>query len=413
MPGVKRALIWAALFAAFLLCGADELMERARQGDVASQEKLAAEFFFGKKRKGNLPLAYYWFRRAAKSGSASASYNMGMCLLKGWGCKKNVAGAFRAFETAMDKGVKKAAVRYAEMLFGGVEKDIFEEEELPEVPADPQRAMEMLRPLAENDTEAMGLLAKMLYRDVEKNGRELRQVLKRYVERAADAESELLLLYSACLRSGLGGGVPDAAAGAEILCRAAKKKHPDAIAQLAEMMLLGLGMPVNRSEALKLYEEAVKLGSSRAKTDVAQMKLAGVNMAHDPAGAFELLKEAAEKNYPPALCKLGDCYEFGIGTEPDIRQAMYNYHKAAELGSRLAAYRLGEHYRDGKKVPANAAVAFYFFNRAANAGHPGAMREAGKALLNGSGTERNESKALELLRRAASAGDREAAELLR
>ena len=158
--------------------------------------------------------------------------------------------------------------------------------------------------------------------------------------------------------------------------------------------------------------QAVKLGSSRAKTDVAQMKLAGVYLTHDPAGAFKLLTEAGEKKYPPALCKLGDCYAFGIGTEQNIQKALYNYMSAAELGNRQAAYRIGEYYRDGVHLPKNPAAAFHFFSIAAKGGHAGAMREAGKALLGNSGIDPDYKRAQELLHQAAALGDKEAMELL-
>ena len=408
----KTILTTAAVFAAFLLSGADILLENARKGDTESQVKVANEFFFGKNRKVNLPLAYYWFRKAAANGSAHARYNMAVCLQKGWGCKKNSAGAFRNFELAMKQGIEKAAIRYAEMLYRGVDAESFEDEKIPAVKADQKKALEILRHTAQNDTESMEILAKFLYMDAEKNGVELRGVLKRYTEKSPDPAPELLLVYSACLRSGLGGVMPDAAAGAKVLEKAAAKNHPEAIAQLAEMTLMGWGMPANKNKALQLYMLAVKLGSPRAKTDVAQMKLAGVYLKHDPAGAFKLLTEAAEKKYPPALCKLGDCYAFGIGTEQNMAKAVFYYMNAAERGNRLAAFRMGEFYRDGVHLPKNPAAAFHYFSTAAKAGHAGAMREAGKALLGNSGIDPDYKRAMEYLRQAAAKGDKEAMKLL-
>ena len=413
MVDKKKALIMAAVSAAFLLCGADDLLENARKGDTASQLTLANEFFFGKNRKTNPALAYYWFHRGANAGSAVARYNMAVCLQKGWGCEKNQAGAFKNFEIAMKAGVIRAAVSYAEMLHSGVEADTFEDEKLPEIKPDRKKALEILRQVAPKDTGAMALLAKMLYVDVEKNAAELSSILKIYTETVANPDPELLLIYSACLRSGVGGNAPDAAAGAEILRRAAKLKHPESMAQLAEMMFYGRGIQADKNGALKLYLEAAELGSARAKNDIAVMMLNGIYMPNDPAGAFKLLSSAAEKKYPPALCKLGDCYFFGIGTEPDIRKALFNYMRSAELGDRLAAYRLGEFYRDGKYLPKNPAASFHFFSTAAKAGLPAAMREAGKALQGKYGLAPDFRKAEELLRRAADAGDKEAVELLR
>ena len=117
----------------------------------------------------------------------------------------------------MKQGVAKAAIRYAQMLYKGVDSESFEDEKLPAVKADAKKALEILRIAAQNDTEAMEILAKILYKNAEKNGAELREVLKRYTEKSSSPDPELLLVYSACLRAGIGGVMPDAAAGAEVV----------------------------------------------------------------------------------------------------------------------------------------------------------------------------------------------------
>ena len=116
----KLYILTAAFFAAVSLWGADLLLDKARQGDPASQLQLAGEFFYGKNRRQNLTMAHYWFRKAAQSGYPAGEYNYGLCLFYGWGGEKNHPAAFVYFGRAMEHGVGKAAVRYAEMLFHGV-----------------------------------------------------------------------------------------------------------------------------------------------------------------------------------------------------------------------------------------------------------------------------------------------------
>lgn len=412
--GKRLSLFTAALFAAVSLSGADVLLDSARSGDVNSQLQLGGEYFYGKTRKRNLPLAIYWFRKAAGAGNAQAQYNLARCLQKGWGCQANPAAAFRWYEKAMANGIPRAAIRYAELLFIGLEAGSYENDPLPEVPADHGKALEILRKhAAGNQPEALLLLARYLFLDAPIHGRELRILLQKYIDSTADPDPEAMVIYAACLRSGLGGTVPDPAKGAEILRRAAAKKHPEAMAQLAEMLFNGFGLPIDRKQAIALYEEAIRLGSARAMNDYAQLQLFGMYLPADPQAAFQLLSRAAAKNYPPAMRNLGNCYLAGIGIAPDAKKGFELLAKAADAGDGIAAYKLGKLYRNGEYTAKNLENAFYFFHRAAIAGHPAGLREAGKALLNGSGTKTDHPRGMDFLRRAAEAGDAEAAALLR
>lgn len=415
MYGRKKHIFTAALFlAAVFICQGGEVLNRARSGDVPSQLQLAGEYFFGRNRQQNLTLALYWFRKAALAGNPQAQYNFGLCMLNGWGCEKNPAVAMYFFHKAMQQNLSKAAIQYAKLLFSGVEGGTFENENLPPVAADPARSIEILRPIANaGDNDARLILAKILFTDPVTHGRELRELLSAYVGSAADPDSEALIIYAACLRSGFGGFIPDPAAGFAILERAAAKNHPEAMAQLAEMLFNGFGVPVDRQRALALYDAAIKLGSPRALTDMGMLKLAGFMTAHDPAGAFQYFLQAAEKDYPPAMRKLGDCYAAGIGTAGDNAKAIQYYMQAAEAGDAQAAFILGESFRDGDLTGKNPAMAFNFFQLAARAGFPPALRETGKALLYGNGVAADQTLGMELLRRAAEAGDREAAAFFR
>ena len=414
MYGYKKILLTAALMAAVFICNAGELLNRARNGDLPSQVQLAGEYFFGNNRPQNLPLALYWFRKAAVAGDPQAQYNFALCLLNGWGCEKNPAAAICFFEKSMLQGVKKAAIQYAKMLYSGVESGTFEEENLPEIRADPARDIELLRPVsAGGDSDAKLLLAKFLFADIADNGRELRELLAEYISIVPEPDSEALIIYAACLRSGIGGFPPDPAAGFAVLERAANAKNPEAIAQLAEMLLNGFGVPADRDRALALYAEAITLGSARALTDMGMLKLAGFLTDHDPVGAFQYFSQAAAQNYPPAMRKLGDCYAIGIGVAPDRAKAIRYYMQAAEAGDAQSAFILGESFRDGTLTEKNPVAAFHFFQLAARAGFPPGLRETGKALLHGYGIAADQTLGMELLRRAAEAGDREAAAFFR
>lgn len=393
---------------------AGELLTAARNGDIASQVRLAAEYFYGKTRKQNLPLAVYWFKKAADANSPQAQYNLALCLLNGWGCQKNGAAAFRYLEKSGNAGIIPAKILYAKLLFSGIPADFYDDRHLPEVLPDKDKAIEILRELAAKDVaEAQLLLAKFLFSDAMKHSDELRKLLSRYIANSSEPDPEAMVIYAACLRSGIGGHIPDPQAGAAMLEKAAGLKHPEAMAQLAEMYFNGFGVKTDRQKAISLYDEAIKLGSPRAMTDVGTLKLSGFGYKEDIAGAFALFSQAAEKKYPPALRKQGDCYAIGAGVTADPQKAVECYRMAAEAGDAQAAFRLGEYFRDGKIVSRNAEAAFYFFQLAARNGHPGGIRETGKALIEGRGVEVNHAQGMELLRHAAESGDSEAAALLR
>ena len=410
----KLQISAAAIFAAVSLFGADTLLDAARSGDINSQLQLAGEYFYGRQRQKNLTLALYWFRKAAGAGNPQAQYNLALCLQNGWGGKPNPAAAFFWYEKAMNNGVDKAAVRYAELLFIGLESDSYENRTLPAVPADHAKALDILREHAKkSDPDALLLLARYLFMDAPVHGRELRMLLEKYIENTATPDPEALVIYAACLRSGLGGMIPDPAKGAEVLRRAALMKHPEATAQLAEMLFYGFGGTLDRKQAIALYEEAIRLGSSRAMNDYAQLQLFGMYLPQNSESAFKLLTQAAGKNYPPAMRNLGNCYLSGIGTNQDIPKAFELFTRAADAGDGVAAYKLGRMYRNGEYTAKNLEMAFQYFHRSAVAGHPAGLREAGKALFNGTGVKADQSRAMDFLRRAAAAGDAEAAALLR
>ena len=117
------------LFASEPTLPADPLLEAARAGDVSSQLKLADQYFFGRnKRRVDLHLAAYWFRRAAESGNSYGVYELACCYENGRGVAKDPARAASLYKIAADAGN-----RYAQFMIGrcyegglGVTQDKYE-----------------------------------------------------------------------------------------------------------------------------------------------------------------------------------------------------------------------------------------------------------------------------------------------
>lgn len=412
---MRLVLIAAAAWIAFAAAGAenggDKLLISARQGDAVSQLRLADEFMFGRNgRQNSPPLAVYWFRQAALQNSPAGQYNLALCYINGWGGAKRRAAGCRYLFKALQNGVVQAAALYASMLYEGVAAEEDPEGNFPEVKADPDGALRLLRQYADLDAAAEKLLAQYLFRQIDKNGSELLILLEKH-SRKNTPDPEMLVLYAACLRSGA-GGVPDPLLAANILERAVKMDHPEAMAQLAEMLYLGFGIKADPERAEKLVDRALALGSPRAMVDRGMEHLTGMRVPHDPHRAYELFSLAAAKKYPPAWRQLGFCSSAGIGTAKDESRAFKYFFRAAEAGDVPAMVFLAECFRYGRGTAGDLRAAFFWYLRGANSGEVNAMRETGMALLQGMGTARDAAEAEKWLRRAAAAGDNRAAQTL-
>lgn len=411
MRAVLALLIASAAF--FPLCGKTpaDLEARARTGKRDAQYDLATEYFFGRRRPVNLILAVYWFRRAADAGHTVSQYNLARCYERGWGCRKSAAMAVRYYQKAMQGNLAEAVLRYAELLYSGVPAEKSEHGEIPALKADPDKALQLMRQAATVSEAGKIILARYLFKDAPRHGKELRSRLAGYSKRD-NAHPEALLLYSACLRSGIGGEA-DIPAGIKILQRAADSGNPEALAQLAEVLFNGTGLPPDPEKALTLTRRAVDSGNQRAMVNLGKMYLAGIGVDYDPAEAVRFFRRAGASGYPPALCALGDCYARGAGVEQSWQEAFDNYRLAAAGGDENGSWKLGDCYARGLGIPRNEVMAFNCYRRSALAGSFIGMRKMAIALLDGRGVRRDRERGMELLRRAAAGGDENARFLLK
>lgn len=388
----------------------ESLADRARKGDANAAYDLAIEHFFGRKRPVNLILAVYWFRRAADAGHTASQYNLARCFERGWGCRKSNAMAALYYRRAMQGNLAEAMARYAELLYSGVPAEKSEYGDFPALKADKEQALQLMRKAAEVSEYGKLLLARYLFKDAPRHGAELRRRLAGYVKRP-DVGPEALLLYSACLRSGIGGDI-DISAGVKFLQQAADRGNAEALAQLAEILFNGTGLPPDHDKAMKLTRRAVKLGNQRAMVNLGRMYLAGVGVDYDPAKAVRFFRLAGKSGYPPALCALGDCFARGTGVEQSWTNAVENYRLAASGGDETAAWKLGDCYNQASGVAKDDVSAYNWYRRSALAGSFVGMRKMAIALLDGRGVRKDRENGLKLLRKAAEGGDENARFLL-
>lgn len=130
-------------------------------------------------------------------------------------------------------------------------------------------------------------------------------------------------------------------AGAAVAFRAAAEKgSANAQFQLARMLLLGIGVDKDESQARDWLQKAAARDHLLSITALGQLMFLQGGRDEE---ACRMLDRAAKRNNPSAAYTLGQCYELGRGIARDIEQAKSWYALAAKGGvpqAKLAAERL-------------------------------------------------------------------------
>ena len=123
-------------------------------------------------------------------------------------------------------------------------------------------------------------------------------------------------------------------------------------------------------KALKLYEEAARLGNSAAQFNAGSMYYTGKGMTVDKAKALFWYEKAAEQGSADAQFFCGVMHYNGDGTEVNLDKAVYWHEKAAAQGVADSQFICGIMYST-----VNKAKSIYWFERAAEQGHEGAIAQ--------------------------------------
>jgi hypothetical protein len=240
--------------------------------------------------------------------------------------------------------------------------------------------------------------------------------------------------------------------------RAAQDGHPDALTDLGFIFEKGLAGPVDQERAIDCYKKAVLSNNARAMNNLGVFYLSkSPSEAASQARALDLFKQGAALGSPLAQTNLGICYVKGLGTKQDylaaqqlfeeaaekndadalffstyfrlkemqIHSSEDGYHQSAEALRRVlianpahsdAMYYLGYLYENGFGVAKDAKTALHFYTRAieTSGNKDGkSMYKTANLLYNGAvfGFQ-NKPKAVSLYQKAAELGDCDAAYVL-
>lgn len=176
-----------------------------------------------------------------------------------------------------------------------------------------------------------------------------------------------------------------------ILADKDKLEHPNALFLLAYMNQQGIGMKVDLTKAINLYDEAIKYNQPDALYQQALLYRYGRGCEQNYFEAIHLLERASALGHSEAMVAHGIIY---LNDTPMNREsARILFQKAVNLGNTTAMRALANMYEEENKYP--LAVALY--NKARELGDIIAITNSVRMHLQGHTGKINYQKALSLL----------------
>lgn len=130
----------------------------------------------------------------------------------------------------------------------------------------------------------------------------------------------------------------------DLISKAAKFNHLEAVTEMGYLAEKGIGQPVNLGLAKQFYREASKGNNPRAMNNLACILMNEKN-SDDVEGnselqAYGLLTRARELGYNPAIANLAECYLNGVCVKKDLVIAKNLFKEAADKNDPEAKFKL-------------------------------------------------------------------------
>ena len=133
-------------------------------------------------------------------------------------------------------------------------------------------------------------------------------------------------------------------------------------------------LPEAAGECVRWYRQAAERGHPVAQDRLADLYMLGRGVPRDDSEAFHWYARTAAQAYPHAFCNLAYMQDQGLGTKPDARAAAENYLRAAALADPRGLFNLGLR-NAGTADPSRFPAAHAFFALAAYAQYPLAAKQ--------------------------------------
>jgi len=155
----------------------------------------------------------------------------------------------------------------------------------------------------------------------------------------------------------------------------------DGQAALGFLYLMGLAVPQDAKEALRLFRAAAEQGDAVGETSLAMMYSDGLGVAKDSAESLRWWRRAAERGHAFAQTALGVSYVRGEGTPRNVEEGARWLRMSAEQGVADGQYELACLYDRGLLRSNNAfAVTVQLLGMAARQGHANAKTRLSQML---------------------------------
>jgi TPR repeat protein len=179
--------------------------------------------------------------------------------------------------------------------------------------------------------------------------------------------------------------------------------------ELGLLHLEGVGVPLDKGAAARLFTEAAKAGSARADS-LLQLRMQIQCLDHKRVHDYWLpLAEAGDAKIMSAL---GELHMRGRGVQQDPHKAVYWFERAIAAGYLPAHLHLVKMYTGNRGLPPDLVKKIHHLRKGAEAGRWDAIIDLARHLIAGEGLERNPEEAYALLIRAAEEGSEESVELV-
>jgi len=150
---------------------------------------------------------------------------------------------------------------------------------------------------------------------------------------------------------------------------AADKGSAKALNRVGLMYYRGeAGVLQNYDEAVSAFRKAHKAGDREAMFNLAELTLNGVGLEADPASAIALYQQAADAGHIGALNVLGLAYKNGSKVDRNYKKARGFFEKAATQGNPIALFQMATIYENGLGVGKDLVTAHQYYNLASALG---------------------------------------------
>ncbi len=191
-------------------------------------------------------------RTCASARAKQTAIQIGLELLEGRKCEKNISAAFSWFEATALAGSPEAAALALRALYPAASSLKFDDATIQE------RAAKLLSQLVKQ----AGQDASLMYQTAQSG---------EAGARSWDDRTMIIHMYEQLVETG----------------------HVDAIVRLATILHLGIGCSADISRAAALYKRAADLGHTQSMCQLADLLRSGHGCNHDPRAARRLLRQAA------------------------------------------------------------------------------------------------------------------------